>query len=274
MLIIAKKEFVDLLSNRMVLIVLIAFLVDVIFTVYDFYCVLNGLRPGRPMFYENTGIAADFSIFYTTSLFGTVIGIIIGCSTISSERMGNALNTLIVKPVYRDTIINGKILGTLTFLAIVILFYIAIFTSGFLVLCGNALAPSLFDYFSRLPFVFLFIMVFIGVFLSISVLISLLVQDQSFAMIISVLTVYLSMMMFTPFPSNLNNLFPGSGLDSLCMSLSPNAILWQVQGRFMDTHIGAYDAFINILPEFTRLLLYVVIAMVSSYIVFVRRDIS
>ena len=63
---------------------------------------------------------------------GPIIGVIIGCSTISAERMGNALNTLITKPVYRDTIINGKIMGSLIFFAAYIFFIMLIFTAGFL----------------------------------------------------------------------------------------------------------------------------------------------
>ncbi len=258
------------------LIVLAAFFIYIISTVYLFYTVLNGIHPGQLMFHENTGIAADNYVFFTLAFYGTIMGIIIGCSTISAERMGNALNTLIVKPVYRDTIINGKLLGSLVFLAIVIIFYILIFTLGFLLLCGNAIAPFLVDYFSRLPFVFLFVMVYTTVFLSISLFISLLIKNQSFAMILSTLTVYISMMLYLPsVATNINNILPGYGLDSLCVSLSPEGTLWlQVQPKFMDVNLGAYDAFISVLPEFTRFLLYIIIVMALSYIIFVRRDIS
>jgi ABC-2 type transport system permease protein len=273
---IARKEFVDLLSNRMVIIVLIAFLIYVVSNVYLFYAVLNGIKPGQLMFYENTGVAADNSVFFTLSFYGTIMGIIIGCSSISSERMGKALNTLVVKPVYRDTIINGKLLGSLAFLSIAILFFIAVFTSGFLLLCGNALAPFLLDYFYRLPFVFLFIIVYTFVFLSISILISLLVRDQAFAMILSTLTVYITKIMYLPdIANNLNNIFPGYGLNKLCVDLSPESTLWwQVQPKFMNTSVGALDAFLSILPEFGKLLLYIIIALSLSYIVFVWRDIS
>ncbi|AFC99211.1 ABC-type transport system involved in multi-copper enzyme maturation, permease component [Methanocella conradii HZ254] len=275
MLTIAKKEFTDLLNNRMVLLVLIAFLIYVLSNIYTFYSVLNGWKPGaQPMFHENMGIAADNNVFFTLSFYGTIMGIIIGCSTVSSERIGKALSVLNVKPVYRDAIINGKVLGSLAFLASVILFYIAIFTIGFLLLCGNALAPFLLDYFSRLPFVFLFIMVYTTVFLSISLLISLLVRDQAFAMILSTLAVYISQIMYVDVSYNLGNILPGYGLDRLCISLSHEGTLWlQVQPKFMNTSLGAYDAFLSILPEFIRLLITIVITMALSYIVFVRRDI-
>lgn len=141
-MVIASKEFRDLLSNRMVLLVLIAFTVYAVSTVYHFNSLLNDDNPNVSVEYEdNLGIAANYSIFYILSWFGSLIGIVIGCSTIASERMGHALNTLLVKPVYRDTIINGKMLGSFAFLASVLIFLAAVFTVCFLALCGGALAP-------------------------------------------------------------------------------------------------------------------------------------
>jgi len=273
---IARKEFVDLLSNRVVFIVLAAFSVFVVLVVCNFNFILNGGHPGaKVMFDSNLGLAADNYIFYTLSWYGTVIGIVIGCSTISSERVGHALNTLMVKPVYRDMVINGKLLGSILFLACIIVFFIAIFTSGFLILCGSAIAPFLVDYFMRLPFVFLFIMIFVGAFLSVSVLISLLVRDQAFAMILSTFTVYFSMITYLPdVASNINYIFPGYGLDSLFISMSPGSIVQNAQFNLMDTSLDAFSAFINLLPCLGRMSLYAVIGLVLSYIVFVRSDIS
>lgn len=232
------------------------------------------MRPGTPLFNDNWGIAAINYIYFTMCSFGNIIGVIIGCSVISSERTGNALNTLIVKPLFRDTIINGKLLGAFLFYGCVILFYIAIFTSGYLLLCGSTLTPYLADYFARLPFVFLFILVYILVFLSISMLISLLIRDQAFAMILSVLAVNMSMIMHFGLSSYLDNLFPEYLPGSFIASMSPDGILWIKQRTFMSTHTGALQAFLDIFPDFTKLVLYSVIAIVFSYILFLRRDIS
>lgn len=276
-LVIARKELADLLSNRMVLLIIIAFFIYLIFWTYDFYNVLNGGVPGaQVMFNDNLGIAAVNYIFFLLCWFGTILGVIIGCSTISSERIGNALNTLATKPMYRDTIINGKIVGSLTFLAAVTFFFTIIYTSIIFILCGNAVAPFMYDYFSRLPFVFLFIMVFILVFLSLSMLISLLVRDQAFAMILSTLTVYMSNKFSTTVSNNLNNLFPDNGLTEFLASLSPYSMMWEggVQARFMDTSLGAYDAFLAIFPDFAKMLLIVVVITALNYTIFVRRDIA
>ena len=132
LVIIAGKEFKELLSNRWVLLVIVALLVYLCSWTYDFYSVLSGGVPGAElMFGENLGVAADNYVFFGMCWFGTILGVIIGCSTISAERIGNALNTLVVKPVYRDTIINGKLLGSLAFLVTIMAFYVAFITRYF-----------------------------------------------------------------------------------------------------------------------------------------------
>jgi ABC-2 type transport system permease protein len=276
-MVIARKEFADLLSNRMVLLIVVAFMTYNVFWAYDFYNVLNGGKPGAQiLFNDNMGIAADNNVFFLLCWFGTILGVIIGCSTISSERMGNALNTQTTKPLYRDTIINGKILGSLTFMAIVTVFMIFIYTSVIFILCGSAVAPFMFDYFSRLPFVFLFVMVFVLVFLSLSMFFSLLVKDQAFAMILGTLTVYVSYLFTSIVTHNLNNILPGNGITGFLTSFSPYSIMWEggVQQKFMNTSQNAWDAFLAILPDFTRLLLLVIVIMAINYTIFVRRDIS
>lgn len=107
-------------------------------------------------------------------------------------------------------------------------------------------------------------------------LISLLVSDQAFAMILSTLTVYISYEFTTLVSYNLDRIFPVYGLGGMLARFSPYSMLWEggVQNRFMNTGIGAWEAFMEILPDFTRLLLVVIIVLVLSYIIFVRRDIS
>jgi ABC-2 type transport system permease protein len=260
----------------MVLLVLVVFLVYIVSTIYDFNFTLHGGKPGAQVTYQdNVGIAAANTVFYMLSWFCSLVGITIGCSVISSERMGNTLNTLIVKPVYRDTIINGKLLGSLGFLAGIMAVLTAVFTLGFFLFCGDIFVSFLSDYFARLPFVFVFALVNVAMFLTFSMLLSIIVRDQAFAMILSVLAVYISeIVTYRTISSTLNNIIPGFGFDKLLPGLSPSGILLKVQPLLMDPQVGAYDAFLNSLPDLIILLIYAVIAMVLSYIVFVRRDIS
>jgi ABC-2 type transport system permease protein len=248
----------------------------VISLTYDFSIVVSGGRPGeRVGFDDNNGVAAANYILYMLTWCGAIIGIIIGCSTISTERMGNALNILITKPVYRDTIINGKILGSLIFLAAYIFFIMLIFTAGFLVFSGNFIAPYLVDYYSRLPAVFILIILYVGVFLSLSLLVSLLVRSQAMAMVLSVVLVYFSeLLLFPNFPKNLDNIIAGLGLSDILSGISPKSVVNQAHLIYMHSWNDANTAFFEVLPGIGKLLLMIVIGMVLSYIVFVKRDIS
>jgi ABC-2 type transport system permease protein len=275
-LIIARKEFVDILSNRMVLFILILFAFYVVTLTYDFGIVVSGGRPGeRVGFDDNNGVAAANYILYILTWCGAIIGVVIGCSTISTERMGHALNTLITKPVYRDTIINGKIVGSLIFFAAYIFFIMLIFTAGFLAFSGNFIAPYLTDYYSRLPAIFILILLYIGVFLSLSLLVSILVRNQALAMVLSVIIVYISeQFVLSNVLENLDNILPGLGLSDILTDISPKSVANQAHLIFMHSWNDANTAFFDVLPGMQKLLLMIIIGMVLSYIVFVKRDIS
>jgi ABC-2 type transport system permease protein len=274
---IARKEFVDLLSSRMVLIVLVAFLFCSVTTSYTYYRGVNNLIPGGVLrFIDNPGVAADNFVFTTMSLFGVVIGIVIGCSSISSERIGNALNTLAAKPLYRITIINGKLVGMLLFLVCTMVFFTAVFTLVFLTFCGNVMSPHLWDYASRLPFVIVTAMAYVLVFLALSMLVALIVRNQAFAMILSTVCVLISdNMPLYNIADYLEAIFPGQGLKDLCYHLSPHGLIsFSVQEALMNTSINAVNAFSSILPQLAQLLAYATVFLGLSYIVFVRSDIS
>jgi ABC-2 type transport system permease protein len=259
----------------MVLLIILLFLAYSITWVYHFSETANGHGPPGAMLGIGTysvGTAAAAHVFNFMTMFGMIIGIVIGCSAIASDRAGHALNTLLAKPLYRDTIINGKILGSLGFLATYLALVMAVFTAALLVFCGSALAPSLGDYLSRLPFVFVYALVFVGVFLGLGMFVSVLVRDQAVAMILAVLVMFLSE--FSYLSDNINYAFPGLGLKSFFEGLSPNTLTIQANLVWLDSSRSAYDAFNTVLPDVEHLFIFIVIALVLSYIVFVRRDIS
>jgi len=65
---------------------------------------------------------------YSLCWYGSLVAIVLGFTSISEELDGKALNNLLVKPLYRDTIINGKIIGTLGFALCLFLFTTALYT--------------------------------------------------------------------------------------------------------------------------------------------------
>lgn len=269
---IAKKEYVDFISNPLVLIVLFSYVIYNILYINQF---VNYVNQSRIDDLKNIGVAANLFLLFTLTWTCSLVGIIIGCSTISSERMGNAISTLITKPVYRDTIINGKIVGAILFLASIILFIILLSTAILLILCGNTFSQYIISYFSNLPYIFVFSLAYVMLFLSISMLISLLVREQAFAMIISFLTIVISNLMYTAnIVLNIDNVIPGFDLGNLCSILSPEGTIYRIGSIFVNESPVPQESFTVILPEIYQFLIFAIIITFISYIIFIRRDIS
>lgn len=275
---IARKEFSDLLGSKMVIVVLAGYLVFVLFTIFYLYGILSSNMGSNLRFGDNLGMAVSNYLFtILTEYYGPIIGVMIGCTSILKERQSNALNTLIVKPLYRDDIINGKLLGSLGFLMAILGFTIALYTSILLILCGDILAPTFGNYLSRLPLVFVFSTILISIFLTTSMLISILVKSPAFAMILGTLLVYISHLMSS---SNLalplSRMFPDKGgyIRDVITNMSPTGLLKPIRSNLFDSSISMIQSFQLVLPDMLGFVLFVLIACVLSYITFTMRDIS
>jgi ABC-2 type transport system permease protein len=216
---------------------------------------------------------SDWLFMNLIGFFGPIVGIIIGCSSIASERHRNALNTLLVKPLYRDTIINGKIIGSLAFLALVVTCAMAFYTSLVLILYGNLIAPTMGDYIFRLPIIFLFAMTMMSIFVSIAILLSLLIRNQTFALITGTLVLYLFDNM-EGYAQIISKMFPENDVivRNFLVGLTPTGSQMSIRNNLFDSSLDVLDSFQAVLPDLLKFLLFVAVVCVASYIVFVRRD--
>lgn len=141
------------MNSRLVLFIVIIFILLIFMTVYDFYKVVL-IRYGE----TGSAIASTIinGLWFILTSYGSLVGIVIGFSSIASEMYGNTLNTLIVKPLYRDNIINGKLIGAIGFLICVFGLAIALFTSAMFVVAGNSFYPVFFEYIYSIPTLFTF----------------------------------------------------------------------------------------------------------------------
>jgi ABC-2 type transport system permease protein len=275
-LVIAKKEFSDLLGNWMMLVVFTSFLALILADVYSFMSNMNNPHTSivLQLFRGNFGIATANLIYWDLAQYGAILGVMIGCLSISNERHNRALNTLVVKPVYRDTIINGKLLGSISFLVFIMGFVLVFYSSIMLIFCGNALAPFIGEYISMIGVVFVFSVVFVLFFFSLAMLISLLVRDQAFALILSLIFMFIfGLMQDSVFVIQLSGILPGSFVASL-VSLSPNNMFLSLFTEVFGGSISSGNAFALAVPFIVKLLVGSLIACTVSYIVFLRRDIT
>lgn len=275
LIIISRKEFSTLLNNWVILVILSAYSLFIIVTVFNFYNSLNGNSSGELLFGYNAGLAASNYLFSCLTLYGAIVGIMIGCSSISCERHNKSLNTLIVKPVYRDTIINGKLAGSTMFLIFVLSFTTVFYTTGILILCGNSLESYLFDYVTHTIVVLGYSIVYVMVFLSLSMLISIIIKDQAFAMLLGFTLLYISdLMRSVDFAMNLSTLLGNDGIYDKLVYLSPSGSLWAVQQKLFENTSGLMDVISSIFPDVLKFLICVIVACFLSYSLFNRSDIA
>lgn len=268
----AKKEFADLTGNWIVVIIIAAYVLFIVITLADFNNVLEDID--TISFFGNLGLVAADRAFRILALYGSLLGIIVGCFSIFSEWHGNALNTLAAKPLYRDTIINGKFLGSISFILLIMGMAAAFFTSGLVILYGNAVSTSIYDYISRLTIGFGIAVVYVMIFLAFSALISLIVKNQAYAMTLGIIVLYVSEVASTtnvalPVSRILND----ASLERTIMSLSPYYGLYTVEKTLFNSIYSIDIALDTVIPVLQLFAFYIIIAFVLSYVVFLRKDI-
>jgi ABC-2 type transport system permease protein len=276
-LIIAKKEFSDLLGNWMMILVIAAYFILIFIDIYN-----NNINSAsnpviHEIFGDNYGLYLASLMFWELAKFGSIIGVMIGCISISNERHNNALTTLLVKPLFRDTIINGKLLGAIAFMICVMGITVILGMSGTLLLYGNAVAPFFSYYTSWLMIVFIFAVIYVLFFLSLSMLISILVKNQAFALILGVITIYISETMNVyNFAWDFSALFPGDRdyVTNVILSLSPDTMIWSLYHTMFNGSLVFFDALMLIVPDIEELLLFTLIVCIISYIVFIKGDVT
>lgn len=126
---VAKKEFDDLLNSRLVTITIALYVIIVFLILYSSYP--GPLVAPDPVTHAYNPITSLLhSLTNNLCFIGSLIGIALGYASMSGEFDGRALNTLLVKPLYRDSIINGKLLGLFGFLSFIFSLVTAIFISA------------------------------------------------------------------------------------------------------------------------------------------------
>jgi ABC-2 type transport system permease protein len=268
---IARKEFEDLISNKYVLVVIAIYLLIILSSFFDINDLMsNGTLQNDQLFSIMLGWSSSIISY------GSMLGLMIGFSLISSEKFGNALNTLVVKPVYRDTIINGKLIACICFLLCVFGLSVAIYISLLLILFGGAFTGLMTVFLERLPIIFIISLLYVLIFTSISILVSILIRRQSVALLLDILVFILlrSIVPTVSLAGNVSRVLGGQAYN-IVVNMSPD---WAL---FMMSNGGIYDPKVDISMalyinrfEFLILILYVITLLVLSYLSFIRRDIA
>ncbi len=277
-IIIAKKEFTDLVSNKIVLIIMAVFLFLIVKSAYEYYDALSN----NLLLIENLSSNILMGIWSILTNYGSLVGVVVGFSLISSEKRGSALNVLLAKPLYRDSIINGKFLGALGFILCTFCIATILFISALLIAIGNSIISILPDILSRILVVFVLSVMYVMIFLSLSMLIALIIKDQAFALISSIIMIAVcELISSASFTGNIYYFLSGSlvfredAFARFISELSPGGVsLILTNSNFFNPDISLWNAFSLVEFEIIRLILYMVITITLCYIVFIRRDVT
>lgn len=280
---IAKKEFQDLSSDRILLFIISIY---IIYVLIDLYNINNLYTTG---YFENSygiygfdpvaNLAGSMMDQYILMLsrYGALLGIAVGFLSISSERHSGALNVLSSKPLYRDTIITGKMIGTLIFLLCVFTLVSALLTSGILCICGSTLAPIIGEYLARIPIALLTSLLYVLVFFLVSMCISILITNYAFPLILSVLAWKSSELMIVSSTTGIIAVFLGDweGITAIFWNISPDGIIQNISFNVMENFsIDIWGCIGLLWFDLAKLSLYVIILLFISYTAFLRKDIA
>ena len=275
-MVVAKKEFGDLIRSKVVTIIVLVFLfmflVNVVqnWLIYQQYGFGDDARAVRSLFGVFIAIVSDY---------GSLVALMLGFSAVYNERRNGALNTLLSKPLYRVTVINGKLVCALVFLSCMTVASTIMYVALLLVLYGSAIMPYLGPFFGLLPLALLVSFITMAIVYSVSVLFAIAIRDTATALLTCVLywIVMFNVVPSQGFAGNLavvfnNNIFSSGyqAAEALLLNLSPKGIANVIIGGSTDLPATLSGSINSLLV----LLAYLAITIAISYGAFLWRDIS
>jgi|AGTN01.3.fsa_nt_gi hypothetical protein len=282
-LIIASKEFHDLAGNRIIFVAIGLFLFFVLGQLWNIneYMHDGSFEKIVKLPFEDPAMEVVEMMLgqYTAILtrYGAIMAIAVGFLSIADERRSGALNTLVVKPVQRDAIITGKMMGALAFLLCVFAAATFVLTIGLIAICGYAIVPLIGDYAARVPLGIITALLYAEIFLFSSMLISLIVRDYAFALIFSLIVWSFSeLLTISSFAGKIAHILGMTdGIGNPIVGVSPDGIVENMTYQaLIDFTIDLGTCIDRMTESALMLALYALLLMTASYLVFNRRDVA
>jgi len=113
---IARKEFADAITSKRFWLIVGLFLSLYVASGYvmSYAFRIGGMSPARPM------LQMASSVVSTIGLMAPILGIALAFDAISGERERGTLKILLSRPIYREHVINGKIVSALALIGLTI----------------------------------------------------------------------------------------------------------------------------------------------------------
>lgn len=295
MLIVAQKEFSDIITSKR-LWILIGILVL-------FYVAATASVRLGGVSHLLSITQAFSSTTSSVNFIAPLLGIAFGYDAISRERESGTLRILLSRPVYREDVINGKVLSSLAIMSI------ALFTSTFLTVSITIFLyglPVSLDDFARLTLFSISSVIFAFSYYSISLFFSTISKKSSHSLLFCIV-IWLLFTLILPIIASLLAVFltPYPPISSNLSGGELTEYMQEYTKRFMEKYyeinsiINApsityhYSTIVNyILPQYTSegtpmditrmfptyyisvavLILYPAVFIILSYMMFTRRE--
>ncbi|MEM2454688.1 MAG: ABC transporter permease subunit [Candidatus Bathyarchaeia archaeon] len=134
--IIASKEFSDIVRSKRFIILLSVFVLLMVAAVASTYVsATQGIT-------APTAMPRGFLLLVASSLtsmmayFAPILGIVLGVDAVSGEREKGTLKMVLAQPVFRDTFINGKFLGTIAAISLAVCVAFLVNVGGSIIVLG------------------------------------------------------------------------------------------------------------------------------------------
>lgn len=261
---VAKKEFDDYMGSSIALFVLVVFFIIFVCSRYNSYVRVPIIQPG--MHYNSWGMNLIF-------IYGSLVAIVLGLSSMYEEFGTKAINTLISKPVYRDAVLNGKLLCALCIAFLVFVFTVLVDSVLNFAFYGPVFTSGLPAFLNVLPVLLVLYLLCFMAFYLLTVLMFIVFKSSSLSLFLAFLSwVFLfSILPNITFASYISLIFGNQQyLGNLIGSLSPSSIIFNIN---LMTASNLVDAFNAGVLDIIKMSLYVIVLLVLCYTAFLRRDI-
>jgi ABC-2 type transport system permease protein len=269
---VAKKEFLDLVSSKQIIVILGVYALFFFLSIRGVYSTESVILNGLSLSY------VSYDLCHVLTTYGSLVAIVIGFSSISSEMGSKAFNTLIAKPVYRDQVINGKMIGMASFICCLLVASILFYISLLIIVFGNVLDTIIIPLMNLMPMILVFSFLVLVFFLSLSIFLSIIIKEDNISLFFGFL-VWIILLILIPsqhiagFLSYfLSMIFSINWeiIESFISGLSPQTMLVFIFGGMG----GADNDFLAHGSVFLQLALYAVVMVILSYSAFLKRDVA
>ena len=182
------------------------------------------------------------SMFLTLISCGGLLAIAVGFDLVSREKESRSLKSILSHPVYRDEIINGKALGGIALLALVVGGVLAISTALLLVF---SIVPAPGDLWMVLTYAGVTLLFFVT-FFSIALAISTLCRESGSALLLSMI-VFIFLVLLAPYATT------HIGMAFMMEEPDPAAYGGDISSEEFQAAITAYYGQFNLIQSITNL---------------------